>query len=99
MDIKCALENYKAVTGKKIDPRVLEDSIELIKASGVPYEFRMTVVPSLVDVEDLFEAKRLAGGKLKLQQFRKGETNLARRYRDLEQHTDKEFNALVAQLA
>ncbi|KAK8051477.1 hypothetical protein PG993_002862 [Apiospora rasikravindrae] len=99
MDIKCALENYKAVTGKKIDPSVLEESIELIKASGVPYEFRTTVVPSLVDVEDLFEAKRLAGGKLKLQQFRKGETNLAKRYRDMDQHTDKEFNALVAQLA
>ncbi|KAM0431492.1 hypothetical protein ACHAPT_005470 [Fusarium lateritium] len=99
MDIKCALEKYKTVAGKRIKPKVLQASIELIKESGVPYEFRTTVVPSLVDVEDLFEAKRLAGGNLKMQRFRNGETLLDEEYRDFQEHTEEEFDALVAQVA
>lgn len=99
MDIKCALENYKKVTGRKIAPEILEKSITLIKESGVPHEFRTTVVPSLVDVEDLFEAKRLAGGKLTIQRFRKGNNNLSKHYRECQEHTEEEFQELVAQVA
>lgn len=101
MDIKCALGNYKKVTGKKVAPSVLEKSINLIKESGVQHEFRTTVVPKLVDVEDLFEAKQLAGGKLTMQRFRRGGTNLDPTFRgdDCEEHTEEEFNALVQQVA
>jgi anaerobic ribonucleoside-triphosphate reductase/anaerobic ribonucleoside-triphosphate reductase activating protein len=99
MDIKCALEKYKTVAGKRIKPKVLQASITLIKESGVPYEFRTTVVPSLVDMEDLFEAKRLAGGDLKMQRFRNGDTILGEDYRDFPEHTEEEFDALVAQVA
>ncbi|RGP69170.1 ribonucleoside-triphosphate reductase [Fusarium sporotrichioides] len=99
MDIKCALENYKRVTGKKIKPKLLEASIELIKASGVPYEFRTTVVPKLVDVEDLFEAKRLSGEKLTVQRFRNGATVLNEGYRTFREHTDEEFDHFVSQVA
>ncbi|KAH7133066.1 anaerobic ribonucleoside-triphosphate reductase-domain-containing protein [Dactylonectria estremocensis] len=98
MDIKCALENYKKVTGRKVAPKVLEASIALIKESGVPYEFRTTVVPSLVDVEDLFEAKRLAGGKLTMQRFRKGDSNLRKEFRECGEHTEQEFKTMVAQV-
>lgn len=99
MDIKCALGNYKKVTGKKVAPKTLESSIALIKASGVPHAFRTTVVPSLVDMEDLFEAKRLAGGELKLQRFRKGDSNLHEDFRDCQEHTEQEFKAIVMQVA
>ncbi|CAM1505913.1 Fc.00g115500.m01.CDS01 [Cosmosporella sp. VM-42] len=99
MDIKCALENYKRVTGKKVSPRVLETSIALIKESGVPYEFRTTVVPSLVDVEDLFETKRLAGGKITMQRFRKGDSNLNEQFRNCQEHTEQEFKEIVLQVS
>ncbi|KAF7790785.1 hypothetical protein EIP86_001742 [Pleurotus ostreatoroseus] len=99
MDIKCALENYAKVAGKKVSPRVLEKSIGLIKESGVPYEFRTTVVPELVDMEDLYEAKRLAGGKLTVQRFRKGDTNLSEQFRNCEEHTEQEFKIMVSQVA
>ncbi|KAI1022196.1 hypothetical protein LB504_007272 [Fusarium proliferatum] len=99
MDIKCALENYKRVTGKKVKPKLLEASIDLIKSSGVPYEFRTTVVPELVDVEDLFEAKRLSGKKLTMQRFRNGETLLDEKFRTFQEHTDEEFDKLVSQVA
>ncbi|KAI0013869.1 anaerobic ribonucleoside-triphosphate reductase-domain-containing protein [Xylariaceae sp. FL0662B] len=98
MDIKCALENYKKVAGKKINPKLLEKSIALIKESGIPYEFRTTVVPALMDMEDLFEAKRLAGGKLTLQRFRNGDTVLDEKFQDFPEQTEEEFEALVAQV-
>ncbi|KAJ4316680.1 hypothetical protein N0V84_007728 [Fusarium piperis] len=99
MDIKCALENYKTVTGKRIKPKVLQESINLIKESGVLYEFRTTVVPSLVDMEDVYEAKRLAGGKLKIQRFRNGETILGEEFRNFPEQPEEEFDAMVAQVA
>ncbi|KAF4972611.1 hypothetical protein FSARC_884 [Fusarium sarcochroum] len=99
MDIKCALENYKRVTGRKVKPKLLEASIDLIKNSGVPYEFRTTVVPELVDMEDLFEAKRLSGQKLTMQRFRNGETLLDERFRTFQEHTEEEFDNLVSQMA
>ncbi|KAK7572408.1 hypothetical protein V3481_017603 [Fusarium oxysporum f. sp. vasinfectum] len=99
MDIKCALANYKRVTGRKVKPKLLEASIDLIKNSGVPYEFRTTVVPELVDVEDLFEAKRLSGKKLTMQRFRNGETLLDEKFRTFQEHTDDEFDKLVSQVA
>ncbi|QPG75285.1 hypothetical protein FOA43_002636 [Brettanomyces nanus] len=95
MDIKCALERYKEVAGHAVDPNVLRESIELIKSSGIPHDFRTTVVPDLVDIEDLIECKRLAGGKLTVQKFRKGDFNLDKKYHDMKEHTDKEFQALV----
>ncbi|KAF5026606.1 hypothetical protein F66182_1332 [Fusarium sp. NRRL 66182] len=99
MDIKCALENYKRVTGRKVKPRLLEASIDRIKTSRVPHEFRTTIVPSLVDMEDLYEAKRLSGQKLTMQRFRNGGTVLNEKFRTCQEHTDDEFDILVAQMA
>ncbi|KAJ9156265.1 Ribonucleoside-triphosphate reductase, anaerobic [Pleurostoma richardsiae] len=96
MDVKCAPERYKKVAGRAVDPALLLASVAMIRESGLPHEFRTTVVPGLVDVEDLVAAKKLAGGKLTLQRFRAGETNLRRKFRDAREHTDEEFAALVA---
>jgi pyruvate formate lyase activating enzyme len=51
--------------------RQIEDSIDLIKDSGVEYEFRTTCVPTLVDEEDIREISMLVGsaGLFTLQQF------------------------------
>ena len=86
-------------SGKKIKPKLLETSIELIKSSGVPHEFRTTVVPELVDVEDIFEAKRLSGEKLTVQRFRNGDTVLDQSFKGLREHTDAEFDQLAIQVA
>ncbi|KAI9731496.1 MAG: hypothetical protein M1834_004616 [Cirrosporium novae-zelandiae] len=98
MDIKCALHKYKKVAGRYVDARVLETSIRMIKTSNVPYEFRTTVVPSLVDVEDLMACKELADGKLTVQRFRRGDSNLRERFRDCTEQTEEEFESMVAQV-
>lgn len=55
MDIKAPIDNYSMVPGCYGDPYILKTSIEIIKNSQVPYEFRTTVVPELTvrDIETI----------------------------------------------
>jgi pyruvate formate lyase activating enzyme len=75
MDIKAPLmqKKYAAATGtsdRKLFENVLK-SVDIIKKSGIDYEFRTTVVPSLHTREDIMEmARQLKGArKYVLQQF------------------------------
>jgi pyruvate formate lyase activating enzyme len=47
MDIKGPLSDYKRFAGCEVDTGTIELSIELIKQSNVPYEFRTTLVGGL----------------------------------------------------
>lgn len=42
MDLKAPLEKYSQITGVEFDPKIIQKSIDLIVASGLPYEFRTT---------------------------------------------------------
>jgi pyruvate formate lyase activating enzyme len=72
MDIKAPLDKYDDAAGVNVDKEKIKKSINIIKNSGVDYEFRTTVVPRLLSLEDLIkigeELKRAK--KYVLQQFR-----------------------------
>lgn len=53
MDIKAPLQNYEKITGVPADVKKIKKSIELIKNSGIDYEFRTTLVKNLLSLEDL----------------------------------------------
>ena len=73
MDIKGPLKNYSFVTKAEIDSGNIKTSISLIMKSGLPYEFRTTLVRNLhnqVDIENM--AKLIKGAdKYFLQNFRR----------------------------
>jgi len=72
MDIKGPLdERYDRLTGVKTDLEKIKQSIAIIMGSGVEYEFRTTVVPTLIDVADVKDiVGHIAGAdKYVLQQF------------------------------
>jgi pyruvate formate lyase activating enzyme len=48
MDVKGPLERYGEVAGTKIPPESIRSSIQTIMDSGVPYEFRTTVVEGML---------------------------------------------------
>jgi pyruvate formate lyase activating enzyme len=53
MDIKAPPVKYPAITHSEIDPETIRRSISLIVASGIDYEFRTTVVQSLLNASDI----------------------------------------------
>jgi len=72
MDIKGPLdERYDKLSGVKTDLSKVKQSIKLIMESELDYEFRTTVVPTLLSPEDVVDiAKELKGArKFVLQQF------------------------------
>ena len=57
-------QKYEKAVGKKIDLETLKKSIELIKNSGVDYEFRTTIVPGIHSKEDIVRlAKEISPAK------------------------------------
>ncbi len=79
MDIKAPLHNYEKVTNRPVVNSDIEKSIQLIKSSGLEYEFRTTIVKSLHQVSDFTEIGKLIanGGKAKryaLQRFQPAKT-------------------------
>jgi pyruvate formate lyase activating enzyme len=74
MDVKAPLTypDYERVCGMPVRVESVRRSIELIKSSGLPYEFRITLVPGLVGAEELQRmAPELAGARrVALQSFR-----------------------------
>jgi pyruvate formate lyase activating enzyme len=72
MDIKGPLdERYDKLSGVKTNLDKIKQSIKIIMESGIPYEFRTTVVPTLLEIGDLEDiAKYITGAeKFVFQQF------------------------------
>jgi pyruvate formate lyase activating enzyme len=73
MDIKAPPERYKLLSGcPTLEIGRIEESINLILNSRIEYEFRTTVVPGFLQMEDISAIARWISGAKKyiLQQFR-----------------------------
>ncbi len=57
MDIK-QNQKYNEATGTKVNLGKIKESVELIKNSGIDYEFRTTMVPQIHTKEDIAEIVR-----------------------------------------
>lgn len=55
MDVKAPKEKYKEITGGKANVKEIEESIEILKSDKIDYEFRTTVVPTLLSKEDILK--------------------------------------------
>lgn len=72
MDIKNSLQNYEKTVCSKVDLDRIKMSVELIKNSGLDYDFRTTVVPGIHTEKDFNEIADWIGGAKRyfLQKFR-----------------------------
>lgn len=71
MDIKQIWEKYPILCGTKVDLSAVKKSIEMIRNSGLDYEFRTTIVPSLHSKEDILNLAEIVKGakRFALQNF------------------------------
>lgn len=64
MDIKTSLFSYEKATGVAIDIEGLKASVDIIKHSGIDYEFRTTALKAFLQDEDMrFIASWMEGAK------------------------------------
>jgi len=77
MDIKAPLSRYSEVVSVPVDCDKLKKSVKIIQESGLPYEFRTTVVPGLLSRPDfaVMGAEIAGSAKWYLQNF-KSDTDL-----------------------
>ncbi len=96
MDVKAPLERYEEVCGVKVDVSKIVESIELIKSSGVDYEFRTTLVKEQLSKEDILKIAELLKGSKRyyLQRFIPGKT-LDPSFSKRTTYTDEEFSSIV----
>jgi pyruvate formate lyase activating enzyme len=64
MDIKTSLKKYEILgfTGKENIQSLIKESVSQIINSGIDHEFRTTVIPELVNIEDIKEIIELIKG-------------------------------------
>lgn len=89
MDIKSDANNYERTVGVKVNFQNLQKSAKIIMTSGLPYEFRTTMVPGLVNKEIFLAMGEFIKGAKKwyLQNF-KSDTDLV----DLSFRNQKSFS-------
>ena len=83
-------QKYDKATNVSVDIDKIKKSVKLIKNSGVDYEFRTTVVPGLIEKEDIEKIGKWLKGvkKITLQQFRNKET-LNEKFQKIQPYSDK----------
>lgn len=64
MDIKSPLAKYSQTVTRPVDIEAIKKSIEIIKNSGIEYEFRTTIVKSMLSMEEIEQiGKEIQGAK------------------------------------
>lgn len=76
MDVKAPLDKYSQVVAATVDPAHIEKSIQLIMDAGIDYEFRTTIVQSLLTEDDVAQIGELIKGanRYALQRFTPSKT-------------------------
>ena len=71
MDVKAPIEKYDIAAGVHVNKDAIRKSISLLLKGKVDYEFRTTVVPTIVELEDMHKIGELIKGAKAyyLQQF------------------------------
>lgn len=95
MDVKAPLEKYPEVTCSNVDISGITRSIELVKNSGLGYEFRTTIVKSQLRKENIIEiGKLIKGAKLYILQKFVSSKALSSKFLDETTYSDEEFQYL-----
>lgn len=98
MDIKAPFSKYQSVVGASVDCNNLQKSVKIIMKSGLPYEFRTTVVPGLLLPDDFAAMGESIKGASKwyLQRFKSDTDLVDANYQTQAAYTVKEMASFAA---
>ena len=94
LDIKTSLEKYKHLGAQ--DTNNLQKSINILKTNNTPYEFRTTIVPELVTLQDIEQIGEISKGSKThtIQQFIP-ENAPNKYYQTLQRYTPETINEIA----
>jgi len=97
MDLKAPLLKYEKTVNVKLDWENIEKSVKIIIESGLPYEFRTTIVPGLLEKDDFEEMGQMIKGAKKwyLQTFKSNTDLVNQEYHQKKAYTKKEMAEFV----
>lgn len=100
MDIKAPKEKYDKLTDTKTDTKKIEQSIELIKKSGINYEFRTTFVPDFLQKQDIIEIAQWLKGSKKfyIQQFKNDVPLISSNLNKLKPYSKEEILEVIKEI-
>ncbi|MEK7170286.1 MAG: anaerobic ribonucleoside-triphosphate reductase activating protein [Patescibacteria group bacterium] len=99
MDIKAPLQSYSKTVARPVDVGAIRESIRLIMASSVPYEFRTTLIKALTSPEDILNiGKEIKGAKAYYLQKFVSTKLLNPQFRKKVTYTDEELTELQKKL-
>jgi len=95
VDVKAPPEKYRKITRSKTNPDLIKQSIDLIKKSNIPHEFRTTVVKSQLNENDLITISKLVKNAelYVLQKFVPSKT-MDPKFMNKKTYSDEEFDKL-----
>lgn len=98
MDLKGPWDKYEKVVGVSVDCQNLQKSVKIIMNSGLPYEFRTTVVPGLLTGDDISRmGQSIKGAKKWYLQYFKSDTGLVDKgYEGQSAYMAKDMEALAS---
>lgn len=97
MDIKAPWKKYQKVVVRATDLDKVKESVLIIRESGLPYEFRSTVLPALHSEKDIVAMARQIKGadKYFLQQFRPALSLVDPAYLEKMTYTKKQLTEIM----
>ncbi|MFH1426955.1 MAG: anaerobic ribonucleoside-triphosphate reductase activating protein [Patescibacteria group bacterium] len=96
MDIKGPREKYRKITNRKVDFNKIEKSVKIIMNSNLEYEFRTTIVPGLLNIDDIKKIGKLIKGAKKwwLQNFNSSVDLVNLNYKNKAAFSDEEMKEM-----
>jgi pyruvate formate lyase activating enzyme len=100
MDIKAPRNKYNILCGKNVDIKDIQKSIDLIKKSSKKYEFKTTIIPKLLNTNDIIEiAKWLKGAnQFYLQQFKNESPLISKKLEEIKPYSKKYLNEIIDEI-
>ncbi len=97
MDIKAPLNKYDLVTGTQPDIQKIQESIDLLMKNFVPYEFRTTIVPQLLNKSDIEKIGKIIKGAKRwyLQQFRSDTKLVNKNFEGIASYSEEELQEML----
>ena len=90
MDIKAPIEKYEKTVRVKVETEKIKESVKILKKGIIGYEFRTTVVPGIIDKDDILKmAKWISPAQNYFLQNFKAEKTIDPKFEKIKPYSDK----------